>query len=145
MQLKIRYDSFDQFFRLNEERFKRVQAARKELKSPQELGITGNALAESEKLAYHYLNLKNLVSDLLFGIGASVLDAKHLVKVQTAVAYRAAVGPVSEKKIMIEASPIVEAAVEKFNDLGDLKDYLENKREDFETCYYYYRKVSGGK
>ena len=144
MKIEIRYKNFDQFFRLNEEGFKRVQGARKEMKSIQDLGMSGNALAEAEKLGYHYLNLKNLVSDLLFCVGASVLDAKHDIKTQGAVAWRELSGSAAEKKVLVEGEEIVVNANKRYNDLKDLETYLENKREDFETCHYYYKQLAQG-
>ncbi len=145
MQLKIRYDSFDQFFRMNKENFQKVQQAKALLKSPQEMGMTGNALAEAERLAYEFLNLKCIVSDLLFGVGASVLDAKHKVKVNTAIAYRNTEGPQGDKKILIEQDALVVQANEAFNDLEDLKEYLLKKMEDFSASHYYYKNIAQGK
>lgn len=145
MQLKIRYDSFDQFFRLNKEDFQKVQKAKTSLKSPQELGMTGNALCEAERLAYEFLNLKNLVSDLLFGLGASVLDSKHDIKVKTAIAYRNTEGPQGDKKVFVEADTLVIKSVQTYNDLVDLKEYLDHKYSDFESVHFYYKHLSQGK
>lgn len=145
MQIKVRYVSFDQFFRLNTEEFKRVQQAKTSLKSPQELGMTGNVLGEAENLAYQFLNLKNLVSDLLFGISASVLDSKHNTKVQTALAYRDLPGKIGDKKVQVEAQENVIESHQQFNDLLDLKEYLINKYNDFEANHYYYKQLSQGK
>lgn len=144
-QIKIRYDSFDQFFRLNMDDFKKVQAARKEMKSPQDLGLSGSALLEAERLAYQFLNLKSLVSDLLFSVGASVLDAKQDIKNQYAIAYRDADGGVSDRKIFAESDSRVIKAHERFNDLQDLQDYLKNKYGDFESTHYYYKQIAQGK
>lgn len=145
MEIKVRYESFDQFFRLNKDNFQKVQKARTSLKSPQELGMTGSLLVEAESLAYQFLNLKNLVSDLLFGVGASVLDSKHNIKNQSALAYRELTGPQGERKMMVEAESIVVNANKKYNDLNDLKEYLENKYNDCENNHYYYKQISQGK
>lgn len=144
-QIKIRYDSFDQFFRLNKENFKKVQNAKTSLKSPQELGMTGNALCEAERLSYEFLNLKSIVSDLMFGLGASVLDAKHSIKVKTAIAYRNTEGPQGDKKISVEADQLVVKAVETYNDLLDLKEYLDHKYSDFESIHFHYKHIAQGK
>lgn len=144
MDIKVRYESFNQFFRLNKEDFQRVHSARKQMKSLAELGVTGNALIESEKLAYQYLNLKNLVSDLLFGIAASVLDAKHDIKNQKALSYRDLKGAQGERNILLESDKRVVSANEKYNDLLDLELYLKNKYADFESCHYYYKQLSQG-
>lgn len=144
MEIKVRYEGFDQFFRLNKEDFQRVQAARKQMKSIQELGMTGNAIAESEKLAYSYLNLRNLVSDLLFGVAASVLDAKHDIKTQNAIVFREMTGAQGTKTTLLEADPRVISAHKKYNDLLDLELYLKNKYSDFESCHYYYKQLAQG-
>lgn len=145
MQIKVRYKSFHHFFENNKENFKSVQRARKEMKSLQELGMGGNALAESEKLGYHYLNLKNLVSDLLFGVAGSVLDAKHDIKNQTALVYRDLTGSAAERKIILESDIRVTTANQKYNDLLDTELYLKNKYEDFDSCHYYYKQLAQGK
>ncbi len=145
-EIKIRYKSFDQFFRLNKENFQRVQAARKDMRSPAELAMTGSATIEAEKFSYQFLNLKQTTSDLMFGLGASVLDAKHDIKTQTAVAYRELAGkPQGEKKIEVEAQEKVVAANKTYNDLNDLKEYLMNKYSDFESTHYYYKNLAQGK
>ncbi|MCH9665564.1 MAG: hypothetical protein K0U41_06905 [Gammaproteobacteria bacterium] len=144
INIKIRYESFNQFFRINEKNFADVQSARKEMKSSSELGMTGDLFLEAEKLAFKYLNLDNLVSDLLFGVSASLLDAKHDIKNQMALAYRDQSGAQGEKKIMAEADARVTTAVQKFNDLNDLNEYLNNKKKDFEKCYYHYKHIYQG-
>lgn len=144
MSIKIRYESFDQFFRLNQDNFKRVQIARKELKSPQELGMMGDMIMQAEKLTYHYINLRSLVSDLLFGVTASVLDAKHGIKTQEAIVFREIEGKQGDKKILLEADQRVIQANQKYNDLLDLKDYLELKWKDFDTSHYYYKNLAQG-
>lgn len=144
MEYKIRYESFDQFFRVNSESFKQVQSAKTQLKSPQQLGMSGNAIIESEKLAFHFLNLENLVSDLLFALGASVLDAKHDIKNQMGLAYRDLSGSATERSKLIESDERVIKAHNKYNDLHDLEDYLKNKYSDFEKNHYYYKQLSQG-
>jgi len=146
LDIKIRYGSFDQFFRLNMENFQRVQAARTKLISPAELGMTGSATIEAEKLSYLFLNLLSTTSDLMFGLSASVLDAKHDIKTQTAIAYREmGKKPQGEKKIEVEADIRVVTANQKYNDLLDLKEYLSNKYSNFETTHYYYKNLAQGK
>lgn len=144
-QIKVRYDSFDQFFRLNKENFQKVQSARKQMKSLSELGMTGDAIIESEKLAYLYLNLKSLVSDLLFGVAASVLDAKHNIKTQSAIVFRDLPGKQGEKDRMLEADDRVIKANKSYHDLLDLELYMKNKYADFESCHYYYKQLSQGR
>lgn len=119
--------------------------ARGQLKSPQELGMSGDAIIESEKLAYHYLNLRNLVSDLLFGLSASVLDAKHDIKSQRALAYRDLTGAQGERNTMADADSKVIKANQKFNDLNDLMEYLRNKYDDFEKDHFYYKQIAQGR
>jgi hypothetical protein len=142
MQLKVRYESFDQFFRLNVDNFKLVQSSTKQLKSPQELGMTGEIFLEAERLAFYYLKLKSVVSDLLFAVGASVLDAKHRIKTETAIVFRELSGAQGDKKTTLEADARIIKANQSYNDLLDLQEYLCNKRDDFANCHYYYKNMT---
>lgn len=142
--LKIRYDSFDQFWRVNQEVFKEIQNATKELKSLSELSMTGNALLEAERLAFRYLNLKSKVSDLMLGLNGSVLDAKANIKVQYGIAYRELSGSVKEREYIANTDKRVIEANSTFNDLHDLLEYLKGKYGDFESSHYYYKNLSKG-
>ena len=139
----IRYTSFNSFSEKNSANFEKVVQAKSKLKSISDLSSTGRALEEAESLAFEFLNLKNIVTDLMFGLSASVLDAKTKIKEVEGTLFRDSNAPsAAAKEKMILADPAYVSAQHMFNDLTDLYEYLSNKAKDFETSYYYYRGLS---
>jgi hypothetical protein len=142
--MKLRYGSFDQFWRVNQDKFVQIQNATKELKSPVELGMTGQALLEAEKLAFRYLNLKSMVNDLMLGLSGSVLDAKANIKNQYGIAYREMSGSIKEREHCANSDTRGVEADQVYNDLDELQSDLEGKLSDYESAHYYYKKMTQG-
>ena len=82
----------------------------------------------------------------MFGLSASVLDAKTKVKEVEGTIFRD-LGKMSaaDKTKLIQADKIYVASNQIYNDLIDLQEYLVNKKKDAETSYYYYRAISSNK
>lgn len=136
----IRYTSFQDFSSRNKKNFDQVVAAKTKLKSISELSMTGQALSESESLAFDFLNLKNIVTDLMFGLSASVLDSKARIKEVEGTIFRELDGQsAAAREKIIQCDSRYVQAHQTYNDLIDLSQYLENKAKDFESSYYYYR------
>jgi hypothetical protein len=139
----IRYTSYQDFSNKNIKNLEQVIKAKTKLKSIGELSVGGQALSDAETLAFDFLNLKNIVTDLMFGLSASVLDAKAKIKEVEGTIFRELDGQSAaarEKQIQADARYV--QAHQTYNDLFDLQTYLENKAKDFETTYYYYRGLS---
>jgi hypothetical protein len=138
----IRYTSFQDFASRNDKNFSLVVAAKTKMKSITDLSITGQALDTAEELAFEFLNLKNIVTDLMFGLSASVLDAKTKVKEMEGICFRDLTGSAADRARLLQTDPRWIQANQTYNDLLDLSEYLTNKSKDFETNYYYYRGLS---
>lgn len=139
----IRYSSYQDFSGRNSKNLNLVIAAKTKLRSIGELSIGGQALSDSESLAFDFLNLKNVVTDLMFGLSASVLDAKARIKEVEGTIFRELDGQsAAAREKQIQADQRYVQAHQAYNDLFDLQSYLENKAKDFETTYYYYRGLS---
>lgn len=117
------------------------------LKSMSELGETGFALAEAERLTFEFLKLSSSCSELLFGLGASVGDAKSSMKQIEGMFYRDLTSKTSaaDKSKLVQCLPSYMEADRNYNDLLDLKEYLEMKKKDFDSAYYYYRDLNNRK
>ena len=137
-----RYSSYQDFRDKNAANLDLVIQARSKLKSMTELAMSGQALAEADALAYEYLNLDALVTDLLFGLSASVLDAKANVKKLEGIFFRVSSKSAADKAKLVQEDPDYLAATQFFNELTDLEDYLRNKKKDFEKAYYHYRGIA---
>lgn len=137
-----RYSSFEDFKSNNETNLDLVIQARSKLKSLSELAMTGRALDEAEALAYEYLNLDSLVTDLMFGLSASVLDAKANVKKLEGIFFRVSSKSAADKAKLVQEDPDYLAATQFFNELTDLQEFLLNKKKDFEKAYYHYRGIA---
>ena len=147
MYFKKRYKDSVEFHNQNQIEFDRVRSATSKLKSMTELGVSGFAIAEAEKLTYEYLNLSSVCSDLLFGLGASVLDAKSRYKQIEGMFFRdlSVKTPAADKVKLVQCLPTYIQADQDYNDLLDLKEYIENKKKDFDGAYYYYRDIANKK
>lgn len=139
----IRYTSYKEFADRNSKNFEKVVTAKTKLKSVADLSMSGRALDAAEELAFEFLNLKNIVTDLLFGLSASVLDAKTKIKETEGICFRDLDGKsAADRCKLLQCDPRFVNANQIFNDLNDLNEYLANKAKDFETSYYYYRGLS---
>lgn len=138
----LRYSSYEDFKTRNEKNFSLVFVARTKLKSNSDMGIGGQALTEAEGLSFEFLNLSSLVTDLMFGLSASVLDAKAKLKEIEGIFFRENTKSAADKAKLIAAEPNYIAATQNFNDLTDLQEFLLNKKKDFEAAYYHYRGIS---
>ena len=142
----IRYTSFQDFSSRNDKNFSLVVAAKTKLKSMSDLGLTGNALGDAESLSFDFLKLKNITTDLMFGLSASVLDAKARIKETEGLCFRDITAPsAAAKEKLTQCDPRYVAAHQTYNDLFDLQEYLQNKAKDFENSYYYYRGLANNK
>lgn len=140
---KKRYVSSEDFYNKNQNDFEAVVQAKAKLMSSSELSQTGMALTVAEGLCFDFLNLKNKVSDLMFGLSASVSDAKVEYKRIEGMYFRDSGVKTSaaDKTKLVQAFPEYVEAHKNFNDLEDLLDFLKMKHADFEGAYYYYRDV----
>lgn len=144
MFTKKRYVSSESFYEQNKDAFEEILGAKVKLKSMSELSQTGMALAAAEGLCFDFLNLKNKVSDLMFGLSASVNDAKVHYKELEGLFFRDSGVKTSaaDKSKLVQAFPQYVEAHKNFNDLTDLLEFLQMKRADFDSAYYYYRDIS---
>lgn len=138
----LRYSSYEDFKSKNETNLDLVIQARFKLKSMSELAMTGSALTEAETLAFEFLNLGSIVTDLMFGLSASVLDAKANLKKMEGIFFRVSSKSAADKAKLVCEDPDYLAANQIFNDLTDLQEFLLNKKKDFETAYYHYRGIA---
>lgn len=142
----IRYSSYEDFSSRNSKNLELVIKSKSKLMSISDLSITGHSIGRAEDLAYEFLNLSNVITDLLFGLSASVLDAKTKLKEVEGIIFRD-LGKMSaaDKTKLIQADERYVKANQTFNDLTDLQEYLNNKKKDAETSYYYYRAIASNK
>lgn len=142
----LRYSSYEDFSGRNGKNLELVLKSKTKLMSLSDLSITGHSISRAEELAYEFLNLSNVITDLMFGLSASVLDAKTKVKEVEGTIFRD-LGKMSaaDKTKLIQADKIYVASNQIYNDLIDLQEYLVNKKKDAETSYYYYRAISSNK
>lgn len=143
----VRYKNSAEFQSQNEERFKLILSASSKLKSISQVSESGFALTESERLTFEFLNLSTLCSDLLFGLSASVLDAKEKIKQIEGMFFRDLTVKTSavDKSKLVHCLPSYMEADKDYNDLTDLFDYISMKKKDFESAYYYYRDMNNKK
>lgn len=139
-----RYLNSQEFHSAHQVQFDRVLSASTRLKSHSELGSAGFALEEAERLCFDFMNLSSLCSELMFGLSASVSDAKSKLKQIEGTFFRdlATKTSAADKSKLVHALPTYQEADRHYNDLQDLLEYLQMKKKDFEMAYYYYREVS---
>lgn len=113
------------------------------MKSPQELGLSGQATLEAHRLSYVFLNFANLVTELRFGVIASLMDAKQGYRNANAQFMRSSNKSVTANKELVYADEVYQREHKKYNDLFDLNEYLEKRYEGFMATHYYYKKLSG--
>ena len=147
MFFKKQYKNSIDFHTQNQIEFDKVRTASTKLKSMSELSIGGSALYESEKLTFEFLNLSSVCSDLLFGLGSSVGDAKSKIKQIEGIFFRdlKTKTPAADKVKLVQCLSSYIEADQNYNDLNDLKDYIEMKKKDFDSAYYYYRDINNKK
>lgn len=142
-----KYKSYEEFYSANQARFDAVQKAAALLKSPTQLGndsAMGLAMAEAETLSHFFLSVANSTTDLLFGVSASVLDAEASVSSTEGVLYGQKSGGATDRNRAVASDTVYLSMVQNFNDLKDLKSYLERKHEDMMSNHYYYKGLVGG-
>jgi len=140
----VRYQDFNDFYARNQAAFKSVLMARTYMKSPQELSLSGQATLEAHRLSYVYLNFANLITELRFGVVASVMDAKQDYRNASAQFMRSSdQKSVTTKRELVFADTVYQREHKKYNDLFDLNEYLEKRYSDFMATHYYYKKLSG--
>jgi hypothetical protein len=143
----VRYKDSAEFHSANKDKFESVLKASTKLKSMRELGETGFALSETERLTYEFLNLSSTCSDILFGLSASVLDAKEKLKQIEGMFFRDLTVKTSaiDKAKLVHCLPQYMESDKCYNDLLDLKEYIEMKKRDFDSAHYYYRELANKK
>lgn len=139
-----RYKNSLEFHTTNKEAFEKVLSASTKLKSSAELSVTGFALVEAERLTFEFMNLTSICSELLFGLSASVSDAKSKIKQVEGIFWRDLETKTSaaDKAKLVYAQQMHIDADKDYNDLNDVYDYIIMKKKDFEMAYYYYREIS---
>lgn len=139
-------DSLD-FHNNHQEKFDLIISASSKLKSMNQLGETGNALGEAERLTFEFLHLGTICSELLFGLTGSTLDAKSKIKQTEGIFFRDLSVKTSaiDKAKLVQCLPAYMEADRCYNDLLDLSEYIAMKKKDFEAAYYYYRDLSNRK
>lgn len=138
------YKSFEEFYASNADGFDKVLRAKTELKSPMECAQTGSAIVEAERLSYVFLNYKSLVTDLKLGLSASVLIAKDNMKAVRAELFKqSSEKAANAKERDVESHPKYIEAAKIYSQLNDIKEYLDLKHQDFDSCHYYYKNIAG--
>lgn len=142
-----KYKSFQEFATVNREKFAVVQMLGAKLKAPRDLGkeTGGLLLAEAEELEHLFLNGAGACTDLMFGISASVLDAKAQSENTYGLLYGQKSGNATDKKNQVESDPIYTGTLSAYHELEDLKKYLERKRDDFMANHYFYKQFRSQK
>jgi hypothetical protein len=140
-----KYSSYTEFQQQNDVHLQQVVNAKTKLKSVSDLAMTGQALTESESLAFEFLNLSQICTDLMFGLSSSVLDAKAEYKRVEGIFFRENTKSAADKAKLVQADDQYVKANQTFNDLTDLLEYLQGKKKDFETAHYYYRAMNSNK
>lgn len=142
-----RYRDSAEFHSQNKAEFERVLSASTKLKSLSELGATGFALQEAEKLTFDFLNLSSLCSELLFGLSGSMYDSKSKIKQCEGIFFRdmSVKTSAADKAKLVHCTPSYIEADRCYNDLLDLVEYIQMKKKDFDSAYYYYRDISSRK
>jgi hypothetical protein len=141
-----KYGTYNDFFQANKDQFETLQKAAAMLKSPDKLGADpslGMAMAEAEKLSHFFLACANRATDLLFGVSASVLDAQAYVNSVEGTIYGQKTGGATDRNRAVASDTIYLQSVQNYNDLVDLKKYLEFKRDDFYANHHYYKHLVG--
>ncbi len=140
-----RYSNAEEFMAVNNENFTKVTSGATLLKQSRDLGtgFGGGPIEEAERLSYVFLDLVNKCTDLMFGLSSSALNAKSGYKKAEAIGFREADGRVKDKEFAAVSGDIYMNHVKNYNDLTDIKDYLQMKRDDFEKSHYYYKQMMG--
>lgn len=140
-----KYKTYLEFESLNSEKLNMIQQSVRMLKSPDKMGEEGFILPEAEKLEHLFLTMVNTCSDILFGLSASVLDAQANVNSTEGLLYSKMEGGATDRNRKVACDSVYLEVVKHFNDLTDLKKYLEHKREDFMSNHYFYRAMRNNK
>lgn len=141
-----KYKNYHEFYSLNQAKFDAVQAMSAKLRSPKEMASNGGfLLAEAEELEHLFLNGANAVTELMFGISASVLGAETNMNNVEGLLYSQKVGNATDKRNAVACDPQYIAASEAFHEMKDLKDYLDRKRDDFMANHYFYKQFRSQK
>ena len=143
----VRYKDSAEFQSINQEKFTQILSAPTKLKSLNQIAESGFALAEAERLTFEFLQLSSLCSDLLFGLSASVLDAKEKIKQVEGMFFRDMTVKTSavDKGNLVHCLPRYMEADKNYNDLTDLADYIAMKKKDFDSAHYHYREINNKK
>lgn len=141
-----KYFSYQDFLQHNELDFNKIQFSTIKLKSLQEISTTGFVLETCEMLCFDYLNLGKVCTDLMFGLSASVNDAKTKIKAVEGMFFRDSTAKsAADKAKLVQCSQDYLDANSLYNELNDLYEYLLLKKKDLESAYYYYRELSNRK
>jgi len=141
-----KYKNAEDFMNMNDVDFKEIQSAKTNFLSLSQLMETGNALGESERLSFVFLNLAHKVTDLRLGLTSSLLDAQGNVKTVEGLLFRSVdAKSAAEKNKIIPAMQDYVDASSKANDLKDISEYLNNKHADFMSAHVYYKNISSRK
>jgi hypothetical protein len=143
----VRYKDSAEFQNAHEKKFESILSATTKLKSSSQISESGFALVETERLTYEFLNLSAVCSDLLFGLSASVLDAKAKMKQIEGMFFRDLTVKTSaiDKAKLVHCLPQYIEADKNYNDLTDLADYILMKKKDFDSAHYHYRELNNKK
>lgn len=141
-----KYKSYQDFYTINKAKFDVIQMSAAKLKAPRDLGKeSGMLLAEAEELEHFFLNAGGAVSELMFGLSASVLDAETNMNNVDGLLFSQKSGNATEKRAAVACDQQYLQAAAMYHELKDLKDYLERKREDFEKNHYFYKQFRSQK
>lgn len=140
-----KYSSYGDFQEKNNANLCLILQAKVKLKSVSELAMGGQALTDSESLAFEFLNLSHICTDLMFGLSSSVLDAKAESKNVEGVFFRESPKSAADKAKLVQCEDAYIKATHIFNDLTDLLEYLQNKKKDCESAHYYYKGLANNK
>ena len=136
------YNTIQDFFALHQADIDLIQKSDVKFLSLAELMVTGEALQKTEELAFEFLNLVNLTSELSYGLTSSLLKAKENVKTIEGSLYRQLEGSAAERKMLIPSMQNHVDAVAILADFTDMKDYLDLKLSVFNSAHVYYKNLA---
>lgn len=136
------YKTVQDFFALHQSKFDLVQNSDVKYLSLSQLMESGEALQRTEELAFDFLNLVNVVSEMSFGLSSAVLKSKECIKTTEGSLYRQLDGSAAERKMLIPSMQSHVDATSVYADLLDLKEYLELKLAGFNSAHVYYKNLA---
>lgn len=136
------YNTVSDFFTMHQAKFDLIQKSDVKFLSLAQIMESGEALQKTEELAFDFLNLINITSELNFGLTSAVLKSKENVKTTEGSLYRQLDGSAAERKVLIPSMQSHVDATAILSDLVDLKDYLDLKLAVFNSGHVYYKNLA---